>query len=244
MCDITDFTYAGYKLLLNRLKDGGYDSFSYSGWEGRKKCAILRHDVDYSLAKAERIAEIEHDLGVKSTYYILLTSDLYNVYSKNNAKTIDHLLSLGHDIGLHFDEARYPDAYGNAERITELILKEAQIGKQINTVSMHRPSRQILDADLEIPGMINSYGKTFFEEFKYISDSRRRWREPVDEIIKSGKYERLHILTHPFWYNDGKSDIHDCVAGFVNIANTERYDAMSANITDISQIMGKEEIIQ
>ena len=64
--------------------------------------------------------------------------------------------------------------------------------------------------------MINSYGQTFFHDFKYLSDSRRRWREPVEEIIRSGTYDRLHILTHAFWYH--KQRIHhrnrECVYPF------------------------------
>ena len=40
-----------------------------------------------------------------------------------------------------------------------------------------------------VPGMINGYGKVYFKEFKYLSDSRRWWREPVEEIIESGQYK-------------------------------------------------------
>lgn len=110
-------------------------------------------------------------------------------------------------------------------------------------MSMHRPSKNILDADLKIPGIINSYGQILFKEFKYLSDSRRRWREPVDEIIASKEYNRLHILTHAFWYNNEEIDIHDSVSGFVNNGNLERYQWMESNITDISSIMKKTEII-
>ena len=249
MSDIRSFTYAGYEHLITGLMDKGYVFSSYSDWDRHDKCVILRHDIDYSVMKAERIAKIENDLGVTSTYFFLLTSDMYNVFSKSSVKTIENLILLGHDIGLHFDETTYPDAYGNEERIRDLILKEAKIleeitGRPVSSVSMHRPSKEILDAGFERPGMINSYGKTFFESFKYVSDSRRRWREPVDEIIESGEYDRLHILTHPFWYNDAECDIHTCVAGFVNSANAQRYRIMGDNITDISAIMDKEEIRQ
>lgn len=118
------------------------------------------------------------------------------------------------------------------------------VGCKVDIVSMHRPSQFVLEADIDIPEMINSYGKTYFKEFKYLSDSRRRWREPVDEIIESGGYERLHILTHPFWYNETEEDIHETVSKFVNGGNDFRYQVMASNITDMSSIMTVQEVIR
>ena len=93
-----------------------------------------------------------------------------------------------------------------------------------------------------IPDMINSYGKTFFNDFKYLSDSRRRWREPVLDIICAEKYDRLHILTHPFWYHDDEETISETVSNFVNSGNRARYSAMSENIADLSSIMQESEV--
>lgn len=159
------------------------------------------------------------------------------------------IMADGHAIGLHFDEVRYPEIAGNIEAIKEKILEEADLlsralGSRIDIVSMHRPSRLVLDGDIHIPGMINSYGHTYFKEFKYLSDSRRRWREPVDEIIELGAYERLHILTHASWYNEIESDIHEAVSSFVNSGNDARYRALKSNITDLDSIMSEKEIVR
>lgn len=86
--------------------------------------------------------------------------------------------------------------------------------------------------------MINSYGQTFFHDFKYLSDSRRRWREPVEEIVASGRYDRLHILTHAFWYHQQEEPIEVTVRRFISSANQERYRQMEENITDLASIMG------
>lgn len=149
---------------------------------------------------------------------------------------------------MHFDEARYPEIAGDIDAIKNKIIEEAKLlGSVINTeikvVSMHRPSKNVLDADIKIPGIINSYGETFFNKFKYLSDSRRRWREPVDEIIATENYDRLHILTHAFWYNNEEIDIHDSVSKFVNNGNLDRYQILHSNITDLPSIMKKSEII-
>ena len=102
---------------------------------------------------------------------------------------------------------------------------------------MHRPSQATLESDLQIPGMINSYGQTFFHDFKYLSDSRRRCREPVEEIIRSGTYDRLHILTHAFWYHKADESITETVSAFIRSANAERYGQMQENITDLASIV-------
>ena len=105
------------------------------------------------------------------------------------------------------------------------------------TVSMHRPSQATLDANLEIAGMVNSYGRIFFRQFKYVSDSRCRWREPVLDIVESGSYDKLHILTHAFWYDESEKDVTDTVKSFLNSAYKVRYEQMKENITDLDEIL-------
>lgn len=241
------FTYDAYRCLIKSLKERDYRFCTYNDETDKGKCVIFRHDVDFSPEKALCFAEIENSEGIFSTYFFLLTTEFYNVFSLRTIEAIRSIISLGHRIGLHFDEARYPECYGDPEKIKEKIIFESQVLEtavdvKIDVVSMHRPSRQIIDSDMKIPGMVNSYGKGFFEQYKYLSDSRRLWREPVEEVIESGRYDRLQILTHPFWYGDKESDLHDGVKSFVNSANLERYGFLADNITDIDNIMKPEEI--
>lgn len=237
------FTYRGYTGLINSLKENRYSFADYHNYADFSRCVILRHDIDNSINKAVLIAELESDLGVKSTYFTLLRTDFYNPASKKGLAGLKMIQSLGHEIGLHFDEM----AYDNLEDVVGAIQKEAKylsdiLGTPITTVSMHRPSQKTLNANYEIPGMINSYGKTFFNDFKYLSDSRRRWREPVLDIINSGQYDRLHILTHPIWYQEEEESIHDTIKRFVSSANKERYAQEAENIKDIDSILDINEI--
>lgn len=161
--------------------------------------------------------------------------------------SLKRIMDCGHTIGLHFDEVRYPEIVGNIEVIKDKIIEETRllevaINRKVKVVSMHRPSKFVLEADLKIPGIVNSYGQRFFKEFKYLSDSRRRWREPIDEIIDKEEYARLHILTHAFWYNNVETDIHDSMSYFVNDGNHKRYQFMESNITDLASIMKKSEV--
>lgn len=187
--------------------------------------------------------------GVNSTYFVLLTSDFYNIFSGKSSDGLKRIIENGHAIGLHFDEKRYSGISEDVEAVKERIIEEAEIlgkaiGSKVNIVSMHRPSRYVLDADLNVPEIINSYGKTYMKGFKYLSDSRRRWREPVNEIIESGKYNRLHILTHAFWYNETGTDINRSVSKFINAGNICRYQAMKENITDLASVMAESEVIR
>lgn len=242
------FTYTAYQDMLNRLQKHGYHCIGYGqhcqSWE---QVVILRHDIDTDIAKAVQLAELEQKCGVHSTYFVLITSDFYNVFSKRSAEDLQKILNSGHEIGLHFDEVRYPEIAGDANICRERILKEADIlsaaiGKTVDKVSYHRPSQKILEANIEIPGMINSYSQKYFKEYKYLSDSRRRWREPVLDIIESEAFDRLHILTHAFWYCDKEQSLHETIKNFVYEGNKRRYQSMSENITDLVSIMKEEEL--
>lgn len=241
------FTYESYIRLIELMRKNDYVITSYEKSEDYGRCIILRHDVDYCLQSAYRLAQIEHKIadGIKSTYFLLLTSDFYNVFSLNNVKKIEGMLKCGHEIGLHFDETKYSQLSANS--LSEKIMEEAAllskaVGTKVTKVSMHRPSKSMLAADLKIPGFINTYSDMFCHEFKYLSDSRRFWREPIEDIIKSQQYNKIQILMHPFWYNETEKSINESVRGFVNSANRERYKMMDENISDLHLIMDRAEI--
>ena len=234
------FTYEAYRGLLSLLKTQRYVFSSYHNWVHTPRCVILRHDIDNDLDQAVRLAKVEAEEGVRSSWFVLLRTDFYNPASRASLDRLQIIRSMGHEIGLHFDEKSYP-ADGVEETVQHILeerdILSAILGTPVTTVSMHWPSRPTLEADLEIPGMVNSYEKTFFQYFKYLSDSRRRWREPVEEIVRSGAYDRLHILTHAFWYKAQEEDIAATVRDFIHRANGERQVQMQENITDLDEIL-------
>ena len=238
------FTYESYRGLLTLLRQEGFAFETYHSWKENERCVILRHDIDQSIEASVAMARLEAEEGAVSTYFVLMTGAFYNTASANALKGLREIHALGHEVGLHFDEV----AYGETdEPMEDLIRKEAEIlsrlcGFPITAVSMHRPSKATLEQDLAIPGMVNSYGKTFFRDFKYLSDSRRRWREPVLDIVRSGEYDRLHILTHAFWYHEAEESLEETVCAFINGGNAARYAAMRENIADLDSIMQECEV--
>ena len=239
------FTYEAYKNMILNLKENNYEIVDYKNYEKKDKVVILRHDIDTSLEKALEMAELENKLNVSAIYFILLSTDFYNVASKKSLEIIKEIIKLGGTIGLHFDEQKYQ--VETKEDLIKYVKYEADIlskiiGKKIEIVSMHRPSKKFLEMNLEIPEIINSYQKEFFEDFKYVSDSRMNWREDVEEIINSNKYEKLHILTHPFWYEKKEDTMKNKLEIFLENSVINRYNALNANFRDLESIISKEEI--
>lgn len=242
------FTYRAYEKLISLLRDKGYEFSNYRNWRMKDRVVILRHDIDYSLDKAVALAELERELGVSSTYFVLLTSEFYNLLSKDNLSKISKIGKLGHDIGLHFDEVNYSEEYYKDHGgIESVILEEVNLLKQItgidvDSVFMHRPSKKTLESNIDLGPVINSYGQQFFQDFKYVSDSRRRWREDIVAIINSEKYAKLHILTHAFWYNDIEKDLRASLLEFIESGNTARFSMLDKNITDLNEVVSFNEI--
>lgn len=242
------FTYDGYIELINLLKENRYQIGNYHDWEEYDRCVILRHDVDNDLQKALEMAELEYRNGIRSTYFVLLTSNFYNLYSHKSRKILSKVQDMGHTIGIHFDEMAYPADSGNANRIELDIQRELDIlseilGKKVIDFSYHRPTKEILDADISITGVVNAYGTRFFKEFKYLSDSRMHWREPVKEIIQSGRFLRLQVLTHPFWYQETEKGIKKILESYIDKARIERYDNLNDNFTKLDEVIKRELLV-
>lgn len=65
----------------------------------------------------------------------------------------------------------------------------------------------------------------------------------MEDIIQSGEHDRLHILTHAFWYHEVEENISQTVGAFIRSANRERYlqvarDLEPASIDMVSIVEG------
>lgn len=182
------------------------------------KKMIIRHDIDFSLEKALEIAQLEYNMGVKSTYFVLISYPFYNLYSDANSVIIKSILGYGHKIGLHFDETNY--SIKNQKDFIKYAMKELRILSNttcgnVNYISMHRPSKQTLSSNYVLPNkIINTYSSKFFTEIKYLSDSRMKWKTDPIDTISSGDYDKIQLLTHPILYNDQKLDTKTILNNF------------------------------
>lgn len=242
-----EFTYESYEKLLNKFLNKGYSICTYSNWMEKERSVILRHDVDNSLQKAMMFSEIEKDIcGGGATYFVLLSTNFYNIFSKESRKLLEQIQKNGGIIGLHFDETQY--RVSSLNDLIEYINREKNILSdvamcKIEAISMHRPSKEFLASDMQLPDVINTYSKVFFEQMKYLSDSRRNWREDVEEIVEQGNINRFHILTHPFWYFEKEEKtLHRTLKDAILDASLEYYDNLKDNFKDLELEIDRKEI--
>ncbi len=196
------FTNSHYEYICKIISNSLYKSIFFNEeYDEKEKVLLLRHDIDQSLENSLALAKIEKNYGIKSTYFIWLTSPFYNIFEKKYSKIIYEIMSLGHQIGLHFDEKVYnikdmDDLNYHISMEAELIERYFQI--KIHAISMHKPSEKIIGGDIKLKDYINTYSKRYLSDFKYISDSRMEWREDcVCKTIKKNENNKLHVLIHP-----------------------------------------------
>ena len=234
------FTYDSYAEMIKLLRENEYSIADYHNCDDYKQVAVLRHDVDNDLGQALEFAKLEQKLGVRSTYFVLLSSNFYNVFSHKSQVIINQIIGMGHAVGLHFDETKYP--ISSDEDFEKYVRYELDLmGKIVQgrdySLSMHRPSKMILEKNIDFSPAINSYSQKFFRDYKYLSDSRMQWREDVFQVIRSRAYGKLHILTHPFWYNTVELSTAEILRKYLSDKNDEMYVEISLNIRDIEEFL-------
>lgn len=233
------FSPERYRDFVTSLKDAGYEFGLFNEVDDRLKTAkpfvLMRHDLDMSIEYATRLAAIEHDLGVCSTYFVMVRNPLYNPFTVENSKSIRSMLDMGHALGLHFDCACYPHDMTRTQ-LSEACEKEADLlgnffGVEIDTVSYHRPSPLVLEDGKGISGrLMNTYDTTLRRNVQYFSDSRGGWMRgtPLDSEEFAAR-KPLQVLTHPVWWANSPATPHETLMRFVDEIKACTMDTLEAN---------------
>jgi len=179
------FDLSHYREILEAAQAGGYRFAAFGDFPERGDL-FLRHDIDLSLDAALTMAELEAELGVRTTYLLMTESVFYNLASAEGVATIQRLRELGHRIGLHAVHPRI-DLDDRFEPV----------------VSWHNPRPEYMSE--EIPGAINVYAERYFSPQTYRSDSNQRWRSGCPhEELRVGSFPWLQVLIHPeIWVYPG-----------------------------------------
>lgn len=233
-----EFTYDAYRKLLLTFKNNGYQDIFYQEADMTKKQVILRHDIDNSIEDALKIAEIEKEVGMKSTYFVLIGTEFYNLFTKRSKEMIEKIIAYGHSVQLHFDVTNYE--IGSKGDLIQMIEKEMRILEMItkqpvHVVSFHRPLREYFNETIS-NSFISAYDKQFFSDFKYVSDSRRNWKDDPYEAVANG-YRHIQCLTHAFWYDERERTAHDKIALFKTKCADKTKEALYQNITDLDELI-------
>ena len=164
MNETADFTLAAYKVLLEALLDRGYEVRGYADADPQQRHLILRHDIDMSLEAALPVAEIENSLGLRAHYFVLLRTEMYNLFSARAREILLALRRLGHEIGLHLDASLYGNELAELDKAAEMECRvlEAATGAAVRTISFHRPAKSLLDYPQALAGRLHAYQPKFF----------------------------------------------------------------------------------
>jgi hypothetical protein len=208
-----EFSERGLRTLVERAREQGYE-FIAPG-QPAERGLILRHDVDLSLRSAARLAELEAELGVSSTYFIMVTSPFYGVMSPQARSLLQAIVRCGHRIGLHWDAGVHADGdLAPAETVArEIDLLEWLTATPCVAVSHHQPSLHGL-AEVNLPGVVNMYSAQVQANFAYVSDSCMAWRRDPLAVIAEG--EPLHLLLHPEYWVPGGANLDAVVAALID----------------------------
>ena len=95
----SDFSYGYFKKILEAAKSNFefclFSEVAEIVATPDKPKLFLRHDVDIDLGKALKMAKIERESGVNSTYMVLLNSPTYNIQEKSSRAILQELISMG-----------------------------------------------------------------------------------------------------------------------------------------------------
>ncbi len=157
------------------MKD--FTLYQYSNLLIHKQISF-RHDVDRKPEKSLKMAQLEHEYGVKATYYFRMKPESYN------EKIIREIIALGHEIGYHYESLC--DTNGDfalgLEDFKENLAKLREL-YPVTKIAMHgRPTSPYDSRDLwkkydyhELGIEYEPYFDTDYNEVLYITDAGRAW---------------------------------------------------------------------
>jgi hypothetical protein len=220
----SDFTIENYRRLLELafenyrfilFTDELTDNFSL-------KYIFLRHDIEFSIHDAIRMAEIESGMGIRATYFLQIHSEFYNPLDMGNYNSIKKILENGHDLGLHFDSHYW--GINSEKELEEYIeidknIIETYFKIKIKVFSFHNTNDFVLSCENEnYGGLINTYSKRFKTEIGYNTDSTGYWRyERLEDRLREAKDKSLQILIHEGMWQDEELPPRQRVFKIINI---------------------------
>ena len=171
--------------------------------QGMPNALALRHDIDAELYLLDSFLNVERKKEVQATYFVMLESPFYNITSPEGRRVIKTIIDNGHFVGLHFFgeiHAKLPlnqlvaEICRQVERLSDLV----EI--PIEVFSFHQPTREMLDAQLDIPGIINTYHSNTMNSLFYLTDTNQVWKPQLPKTAMTTSSKPIQMLTHPLWW--------------------------------------------
>lgn len=208
-------SFEEYRKILRELKKTG-KYMDFADAQNAEKFVVLRHDIEFSIDRAYEMSKIESEEGINSTFFVQITNNSYNAFSKKNVDLIHDMAARGHHIGLHYHLNGQRDEISVRDGVRDqLRIMSEMLGMSIDRYSFHRPVKEVYYYRIAIPYTINAYAPAFFTyadtvdqdtplDVKYIADSKHRWNYGYPDYETLMKFDKVQILVHPFsWTETG-----------------------------------------
>ncbi len=234
-----------YQQTLRKAIQLGYEFPTVSelrdGVDAHPRFVLMRHDVDTSPRHALQMARLEHSLGVRSSYFILLHSPFYNPAAPPHWDAIREMVDLGFEVGLHYDTefflARNIDPLEGV--LSDAAALEKILGIKIVSVSQHRPASSMFLQELN-RHFVDAYNNELMTRVRYVSDSGFKWRgESLADLL--GKHDRIHALIHPTSWTYGDLDMAGTYRAVSHELTGELTAAFEEVIATTEQYLAKRE---
>lgn len=165
---------------------------------------LVRHDVDITPWSALRMAELEHSLGVHTTYYYRFHAPFYNLMDGAVVDSVRAVAAMGHEVGLHYEpgfflERGMDPTVGTRNDIRAF---EELVGFRTHSIAQHQPAAGPVLTDISKDHPC-AYQPALVRGMPYFGDSGFHWREGC--VCTKFHHRQLHTLIHPHsWVRDGR----------------------------------------
>lgn len=171
------------------------------------KFLLLRHDIDTSPHYALQMAQLEHSLGVRSSFYVLMHSPFYNPAAPQHWDNLQRLIAMGFEVGLHYETDFFEQR--GLDPLEGILADAAALEKilhiKIRSVSQHRPASGTFLKKLN-EYFVDAYNEDLMHRVCYVSDSGFKWRDKTLSGLL-GTEDRIHALIHPLTWSFGDLDM-------------------------------------
>src|ERR1700722_14648896 len=214
------YTPEAYVGLIEAMKSHGYRFAVFEETvRDKEKIVYLRHDVDYSPRWAAEFACLNEHCGVIGTFCFQLRGSAYNLASAETQRHVEDIIGRGQCVALHFAFVSSPA--GDLAEIAHLVRSDLDIAVSFVPAmkpffSWHNPSLvpNLIERtlDLDVPGLANLYGRRYFCDTIYRSDSNWRYTlEEWGELICIG-HKRIQLLFHPYLWMPRGRDLEEVLS--------------------------------
>lgn len=206
---MSKFSFKEYKKIVEYYKKNLKPKMFDEVKKNSTNFFILRHDVEFSVERAYKLAKFEKQiLKIKSSYFFQLRNNAYNILSIENKRKIHKIKKMGHKIGLHFNYKGPADKKKiNSELLEQNFIFQKEFNSNYCFFSPHRPSLNQYLLKVSLPKLINTYNPLYFTDFSdakknptktiYLADSRHTWKYLHPIKLDLIKHRKVQLVFHP-----------------------------------------------